>query len=211
MTEQSERKAASKTWYDAHAVTVFSKNGYWRSDYRATLSVLRERNPASLIDIGCGPGAFLSCAAEALPGAKLYGLDLSESMVRSASGRLGTQAEIRQGDAEAMPLEAEQFDALTCNMSIHHYPNAQSAVNEMHRVLKPGGMVCINDMDCAAPIRLLANRLFPLMKSGDVKMYRRDEIEDMLYRARFQIKRYRRLTPFSFLCVAVKVKGARAE
>lgn len=204
MALHSERKAASKRWYDAHAVTVLSKNGYWKHDYRFTLSVLQTKAPATLIDIGCGPGAFLTCAAETLPQTKLYGLDLSESMVRAASKRLGARAEIRQGDSEEMPLPSAQYDALTCNMSIHHYPHAQDAVNEMYRILKPGGVACINDMDCAAPIRWLANKTFPHLKSGDVKMYRRDEIEGMLLRAGFRVECYHKISPFSFLCVAVK-------
>lgn len=202
--ESQERKQASQSWYDAHPVTPLSRNGYWKRDYRYTLAVLQEKRPESLLDLGCGPGAFLACAAQTLPGTLLFGLDLSGGMVQAAAGRLGNAAQIFQGDAEKMPLGSGRFGALTCNLSIHHYPHPQAAVAEMYRVLAPGGTLCINDMDCIAPIRALANWAFPRMKSGDVKMYRREEILSLLTQAGFQVESYRKISPFTFLCVAEK-------
>lgn len=203
----AERKAASQNWYNAHAVNLFSKEGYWRHDYNYILCVLKRRNPAEMIDIGCGTGAFLARAAAVLKHTQLYGMDISQSMADAAARRLGGRAQITRGDAEAMSFEGERFDAATCVLSIHHYPHAQSAVNEMYRILKPGGVLCINDMDCAAPIRHLSNRLFPYMKSGDVKMYCQEEIEQMLTQAGFAVKLYRKITPFTFLCEAQKPKA----
>lgn len=117
---------------------------------------------------------------------------------------MGTKATVDQSDSEHMPLQDSQFDFVTCNMSIHHYPQAQLAVNEMHRILKPGSALCINDMDCIAPARWLANQAFPHMKSGDVKMYCRQEIEDMLGTAGLSAISYKKISPFSFLCAAKK-------
>lgn len=202
--DAAERKSASKNWYNAHAVNLFSKNGYWQPDYDYTLAVLKGRRLATLLDLGCGTGAFLACAAKALPDTRLFGMDLSQSMVQVAAQRLDGNAQIIQGDAEKMPLGDACVEAVTCNLSIHHYPHAQAAVDEMYRILKPGGVLCINDMDCAAPIRALANWAFPRMKSGDVKMYCRQEIEAMLRQAGFEIRRYGKISPFTFLCVAVK-------
>lgn len=140
--------------------------------------------------------------SESQPEIKLYGLDLSEGMVKEVNNRMGSKATVYQGDSEHMPLQESQYDLVTCNMSIHHYPNAQLAVNEMHRILKPGGTLCINDMDCIAPVRWVANKVFPHMKSGDVKMYCRREIEEMLRTAGFSSIYYKKISPFSFLCTA---------
>ena len=62
----------------------------------------------------------------------------------------------------------------------------------------------LNDMDCAAPIRAAANWIFPRLPGGDVKMYTRKEIEEMVRNAGFQRIRYRKISPFSFQCVAEK-------
>ncbi len=146
------------------------------------------------------------------PDIQLSALDISEEMVKEARSRLiqgGSSMDdavngIVAGDAENMPFVDEEFEAVTCNMSIHHYPDPQKAVNEMFRILEPGGYLLINDMDCIAPIRGIANIVFPHMKGGDVKMYNRGEILHMLKVAGLTRFKYRKISPFSFLCVAVK-------
>ncbi|MBQ6239598.1 MAG: methyltransferase domain-containing protein [Firmicutes bacterium] len=80
--------------------------------------------------------------------------------------------------------------------------NPQNALNNMFRILKPGGFLLLNDMDCIALIRTAANWIFPRLPGGDVKMYRRDEIEGMVRAAGFQEIRYRKISPFSFQCIA---------
>ena len=75
---------------------------------------------------------------------------------------------------------------------------------ERRGILKPGGALLLNDMDCAAPIRAVANWLFPRLPGGDVKMYNQKEIEEMVRRAGFRNIRYRKISPFSFQCVAWK-------
>ena len=54
------------------------------------------------------------------------------------------------------------------------------------------------------PDRAVANWLFPRLPGGDVKMYKRKEIECMVRRAGFRSVRYRKISPFSFQCVAGK-------
>lgn len=84
------------------------------------------------------------------------------------------------------------------------YPHPEKALGEMARILKPGGALLLNDMDCAAPIRAFANWIFPKLPGGDVKMYNRAEIEDMMSSAGFRRIRYRKISPFSFQCVGEK-------
>ena len=73
-------------------------------------------------------------------------------------------------------------------------------------ILKPGGCLLLNDMDCIAPVRSAANWIFPRLPGGDVKMYSREEIEEMVRRAGFQKLRYRKISPFSFQCIAEKAR-----
>ena len=64
----------------------------------------------------------------------------------------------------------------------------------------------LNDMDCVAPIRAVANWLFPKLPGGDVKMYSREETEGMVRSAGFQKIQYRKISPFSFQCIAEKAR-----
>ncbi len=125
-------------------------------------------------------------------------------MIDETRSRLSESAIVTVGDSENMPLEDEQYQVVTCNMSIHHYPHPQKAVNEMYRILQKGGYLLLNDMDCIAPIRSLSNLLFPRLKAGDVKMYNKDEIIDFVTKAGFRKVKYRKISPFSFQCVAKK-------
>ena len=198
-------KEKSRAYFNAHRKSRLARGGYWRADYRHVMKEIKRFRPASLIDIGCGPGGFLCAVQKRFPDIQLNSLDLSEEMVRETQERLGPSAVAIVGDSEHMPLESEQYEIVTCNMSIHHYPHAQDAVNEMYRILKPGGTLLLNDMDCASPIRALANWAFPRLPGGDVKMYTRREITQMIQEAGFGRWYYRKISPFSFLCTARKV------
>ena len=198
-------KEKSRAYFNAHRKSRLARGGYWRADYRSVMKEIERFQPANLIDIGCGPGGFLCAVQKRFPDIQLNALDLSEEMVRETQERLGPSAVAIVGDSEHMPLESEQYEIVTCNMSIHHYPHAQDAVNEMYRILKPGGTLLLNDMDCASPIRALANWAFPRLPGGDVKMYTRREITQMIQEAGFGRWYYRKISPFSFLCTARKV------
>ncbi len=174
--------------------------------YRVDYGYLRDTSSmdGAGIDIGCGSGAFLTLVQEKYPEIQLNALDLSEEMAAETRERLLPTAIVTVGDSENMPLEDSQYQAVTCNMSIHHYPHPQKAVNEMYRILTDGGCLLLNDMDCAAPIRWCANRIFPHLPGGDVKMYNCAEILEMVKQAGFKEIIYRKISPFSFQCVAVK-------
>ena len=197
-----QAKVRSRRYFDLHRRSKLAHGGYWRHDYKYALAEIERIRPDRLIDIGCGPGAFLSLVQKRFPDIQLNALDLSEEMVKETRSRLSATAIVTAGDAEHMPLEDHQYQAVTCNMSIHHYPHPQDAVNEMHRILRPGGYLLLNDMDCVLPIRALANLIFPRLPGGDVKMYSREEILAMVKKAGFRDVRYRKVSPFSFQCIA---------
>jgi len=197
-------KEKSRRYFNEHRKSRLARGGYWRADYRHVLAEIETIRPARLIDIGCGPGAFLCAVQKRFPNIQLNALDLSEEMVEETKQRLAPSAVATVGDAEHMPLQSGMYDVVTCNMSIHHYPHPQEALREMHRILAPGGTLLLNDMDCAAPIRAVANWAFPRLPGGDVKMYTRQEITQMIQRAGFASCQYRKISPFSFLCTARK-------
>ena len=85
--------------------------------------------PDRLIDIGCGPGAFLCQVEAAYPEIQLNALDISPEMVQETRERLSDTAIATVGDSEHMPLESAQYQVVTCNMSIHHYPHPPDALN----------------------------------------------------------------------------------
>ena len=75
-------KQKSKEYFDSHRKSWLAHGGYWRHDYRYQIEEIGRIRPERLIDIGCGPGAFLSLVEKTFPDIQLNALDLSEEMIR---------------------------------------------------------------------------------------------------------------------------------
>src|SRR5215207_1867003 len=104
--------------------------------------------PLKVLDVGCGTGVFGARIRRALPRARVWGVDLVAGMLAKGSERWRHHAgELLpvQGDSERLPFAAGAFDVVTCANSFHHYPHQDRAVAEMHRVLRPGGLLILVD------------------------------------------------------------------
>ncbi|MGZ5787688.1 MAG: class I SAM-dependent methyltransferase [Ramlibacter sp.] len=100
--------------------------------------------PAGLrwIDVGCGNGAFTELLADRCSPAEVQGIDPSEGQLAFARKRLGAHlAQFTQGDAMALPFEADRFDAAVMALVIFFVPDPAKGVAEMVRVTRAGGVV----------------------------------------------------------------------
>lgn len=90
----------------------------------------------AVLDLCCGHGALTGKLVEA--GAQVSGLDFSEKMLHHAA-RNAPGADLRKGDAAALPFADESFDVVICNFGMMHLPDQPSVLREIRRVLKPAG------------------------------------------------------------------------
>jgi SAM-dependent methyltransferase len=109
---------------------------------------------ASVLDIACGPGTVSRVLARRVgPAGHVLGADYSEAMIAIARGHdaaLGSAPiDYRVAPASSLPAEDSSLDAVTCQQGLQFFPDAQVALDEMARVLRPGGRVAIA---CWAPI-----------------------------------------------------------
>ena len=105
---------------------------------REHLGDLRGRR---VLDVGCGKGRFARVFHEQEPAAELWGLDISEEMLRYVPPEIHT----RPGSMTEIPFEDAWFDAAYATESLEHAVEIDRAIAEICRVVKPGGRIAIID------------------------------------------------------------------
>ncbi len=119
--------------------------------HEAVLSAFRASSapPHDVLDVGCGTGRLLETAAGRWDGVRFTGVDASEEMVEEARRKHEGDARFvfKQGDASALPVESDSFDAVFSTMSFHHWRDQAAGICEVARVLRPGGFFVLADID----------------------------------------------------------------
>jgi ubiquinone/menaquinone biosynthesis C-methylase UbiE len=118
--------------------------------FQKTLNAIVDRlmPGASVLEVAPGPG-YLAISIAQLGPYRVSGLDISKSFVRIASEnarQAGVSIDFRQGDAAHMPFPDESFDFVVCRAAFKNFADPVGALNEIHRVLKPGGKASIYDL-----------------------------------------------------------------
>jgi len=157
---------------------------------------------SAVLEVAPGPGYF--CIELAKLGAySITGLDISHSMIRIAAQKAadaGAKASFLQGSASSMPFPAASFDFLLCRAAFKNFAKPVEALQEMCRVLKPGGRGLIIDLKRnASPCEIsrgvdamglswfnsiMTKAVFRTMLIRSA--YTREEFQDMLWEASFK-------------------------
>jgi ubiquinone/menaquinone biosynthesis C-methylase UbiE len=131
------------TWYAKTTRKDFDEFVRLASELAGTLP-----ENARILEVAPGPG-YLSVALAKRGRYRVTGLDISQSFVRMASEHAkkeGVKAHFVHGSASDIPFEDGFFDFLVCRAAFKNFSEPLAALNEMHRVLKPGGSALIIDL-----------------------------------------------------------------
>lgn len=133
-------------WVDV-ADNVRGLEAFFHRNRRRTVRNLMRRYGAQapMLDAGCGTGLNLA----SMPGGSI-GIDLNPRNLALIRERLPDHPVVL-GDIEAMPFEDESFSTVVCTEVLEHVPYPATALGEMRRVLKPGG-VLIGSVPCRSMI-----------------------------------------------------------
>jgi SAM-dependent methyltransferase len=120
----------------------------------------------SWLDVGCGNGAFTErLVADCAPRA-IHGIDPSPAQIAYARARLDARpAVFHEGDATALPFDADSFDAAVMALALFFVPDPAKSVREMVRVVRPGGVVASYTWDWSvggSPLAPIAAELHAL-------------------------------------------------
>jgi ubiquinone/menaquinone biosynthesis C-methylase UbiE len=130
----------------------------WFVAHRATSMTPR----GQAADLGCGPGYLVVDLIKQAPELHVTGIDLSDEMLAEAEeyGRRhgpGDCASFRKGDVQQIPFPDDSLDLVVSTLSLHHWRDPVTVLDEVGRVLGPDGSFLIFDLrrDVSAPVWLL--------------------------------------------------------
>ena len=123
-----------------------------------------------ILDVGCGKGRFARVFQEQQPQAELWGLDISEEMLRFVPEGIHTRA----GSMTELPFEDGWFDGAYATESLEHAVEIEKAVSEICRVVKASGRIAIIDKN--------AGKWGALATPEWEKWFTRKELERLLRR-----------------------------
>jgi ubiquinone/menaquinone biosynthesis C-methylase UbiE len=155
-----------------------------RRDERAlALGMLAIEAGDSVLDVGCGPGNFTRAFARASGDGLVVGLDASRTMLEQAA-REANPPNVRyvRADAAALPFPDASFDAVCCFAALYFIARPFAAIDEMVRVLAPGGRVALLASVARGPLPAGALDAVVRPISG-TRVFARDELSGALERA----------------------------
>lgn len=150
----------------------------WR---KKAINELKNDKPKLILDVATGTGDFAFEALAILKPEKIIGVDISQGMLdiakqKIAKRNLGDRFEIKLGDSEKLPFEANEFDAVTVAYGVRNFENLEMGLTDIHRVLKQGGKAVILEFSKPKvfPIKQLYNFYFNYITPGIGKIFSKD-------------------------------------
>jgi demethylmenaquinone methyltransferase/2-methoxy-6-polyprenyl-1,4-benzoquinol methylase len=159
-TKLEEQLEQSIPHYDrVNRWMTFGQDKVWRKNVRN-----HAKKGMKILEVGCGPGSF----AEDLVGLDVTCLDPSAEMLRVAKKRVDSARKSRgeepakyvEAIAESIPLPDDTFDRVFCLFSFRDFQDKKKGLEEIFRVLKPGGQLVICDAGKANWFHGLAGRIW---------------------------------------------------
>ena len=121
---------------------------------------VKHQAPRRVLDLATGTGDLAIAVARALPEAEVTGMDLSPEMLRIGREKVaerfpGRPFPMLEGDAEELPFADASFEAVTCAFGVRNFEYLTCGLEEMHRVLTPGGGIYILEFSMPSQRNLL--------------------------------------------------------
>jgi len=109
------------------------------------IDFFQDKNVATLLDVGTGPGNFIKVLKQAFPEASFTGVDPDTTSLEKAKEDF-PDATFQKMTGEKLEFEDNTFDVASISMVLHHLSDVQKTLAEMKRVVKPGGWIVVNEL-----------------------------------------------------------------
>jgi ubiquinone/menaquinone biosynthesis C-methylase UbiE len=139
-----QEKQIEKDFFDRIALEDQEYQRFAEGSYAKIFSLFKslvDPKPGdSILDMGCGTGAFTQRLKQEFPSANVLGMDISEQCINRARK---SYADIlfSAGDVEKTNLDSHSIDIICYFGALHHFPDFNNVAREAGRILRPGGKV----------------------------------------------------------------------
>ncbi len=144
------RQERLRRYWDKHAGSYDRQMGFFdRHLFAGSRDWICSRAEGRVLEVAIGTALNL---AHYPGGVQLTGVEWSPAMLdiaRERAERLGRAVDLRQGDAQALEFGDASFDSVVCTFSLCAIPDDRTAVAEMARVLRPGGLLLADHVEAA--------------------------------------------------------------
>lgn len=210
----------------------FGLHRNWRSRALNYVSESLVADPKDILDIACGTGDVTFDLYQRFPSARVIGVDLSEGMLNVAVKKLEKCDENAQkhisfekGNSLNLKFGDETFDLITVAYGVRNFEHLQQGLEEMARVMRSGGKICIIELSepsnrtMLALYKLYSRHIIPAlgrMVSGDSRAYsylpesiaaapQREKMTELMTRSGFEDAGWKSLT-FGVVCYYTGIK-----
>lgn len=141
---------------------TFGIDKLWR---RRAVKILGQHGASRILDVATGTGDLALLMARCLQPQSIEGVDLSEKMIevgrhKVSEAGLGHMIRLSVADCLNLPYADGSFDAVTVAYGVRNFENLLRGYSEMHRVLRPGGMLTV--IELSTPTSTLVKPLYDL-------------------------------------------------
>jgi len=146
-TEKEQLREEFNQWADAGRGEGMRK-GHWDMTMQ-TINKMNLSGDETVLDLGCGNGWAVRELAARLPKGRVIGIDISDKMIEEAKAKSSDVANVEfyATSADNLPFDDEKFDQILSVESFYYYPKLEPVLDEINRVLKPGGKFwCVVDL-----------------------------------------------------------------
>ena len=147
----------ARNYRDLHTenVKLSGADSDYFSEFKAKDLAAHEATKAlDILDLGCGDGTMARFLVKHMAGCRLEGIDISEESIAVARERGLPQANFKAYDGASIPYPDAHFEVCTIATVLHHIDHAlhPALMQEVHRVLRPGGRVYIYEHNPYNPV-----------------------------------------------------------
>ena len=173
----------------------------WITDALHRYANPESREAGTALEVGPGSGVYLPLLADLFQ--SVYGSDIEDAYLKHAHTLLNKVSNLSLfvDDITGSKLPEDLFDLILCTEVVEHIPDSQAAITQMHRLLKPGGVLVLSTPQRYSPLEILSKIAFlpgiiqlvrliyqePILYSGHINLMTETQVIKQLEAAGFRI------------------------